>query len=125
MKTILGVLLVAGIVVAGCGGSTDSDEDQIRSLTGTFAQNMKDEKYADACESYSPAAIEAMEAEFSSCEETMELASSLLTEEDLDLLMDDGTGEVEVTGDTATLTYEGDTTNYEKVDGTWMMAEEN
>lgn len=55
----------------------------------------------------------------------MELASSLLTEEDLDLLMDDGTGEVEVTGDTATLTYEGDTTNYEKVDGTWMMAEEN
>ncbi|HTU13687.1 MAG TPA: hypothetical protein VMF31_00695 [Solirubrobacterales bacterium] len=134
MKKVLGVLGAAClIVVAGCGGSTGSDEDQIKDLMSSFAGDLKNKEYGNACEKFSPAAIEEMESEDDSdglsggdCEGYMMFGASFISDEDLEKM---GSGEMKdlvITGDTATAAnFEDDgVQNFEKVDGEWKFGPE-
>lgn len=134
MKRIVGVLgVVCLMVMAGCGGSAGSDEDQIKDLMASFAGDMKNKEYGNACENFSPAAIEEMESEDSSdglsggdCEGYMMLGASFISDEDWENLEGGKVEDLVINGDEATAAnFDGEgVQTFEKVDGEWKLGPE-
>jgi hypothetical protein len=130
MRRSLGAVVVIGLLtVVGCGGSSGgSDEDQIRELFSTFAEDFRNDDYGNACEAFSDEAVDEMIAESDSddadCEGLMLLAGSFASDEDLEGIEE--FTDLTIDGDTAVaITENGDgeeeESNLVKVDGEWKF----
>jgi hypothetical protein len=124
-RTVL-VALIASAVVAGCGGSSSSsDEDQIKQTTKDLVSAMKSEDWSGACDTMSKAAQDQLkevgaQINAKDCADTLKKAAAAGANKDLDKLETSIT-DIKITGNKATAKNGSDSANFVKEGGEWKV----
>ena len=111
------VFTALALIAVGCGESEATPEDSIRAAAIEFADLLKDNKIASACD---------LTPDRQKCISAMALAKSVYGSEFTSLIPDDYTERVEkatvtITGDSATINMPDDPQKMVKQDGKWLV----
>jgi hypothetical protein len=119
------VALILTAVVAGCGGSSSSDEDQIKATTSDFVSAVKKKDWAGACDQLSKAAQDELMKQGAAlkakdCADTLTKAANLGGDDAFKGLATDVTN-IKVNGNKATAKNGKDDANFVKEGGEWKI----
>jgi hypothetical protein len=119
------VALIATALVAGCGSSGSSDEDQIQETTKNLVSAMKSKDWAGACDQMSKRAQDQLkqvgaQIKAKDCADTLKKAAAQGAGDELSKLEDDVT-DIKVNGNKATGKNGNETATFVKENGEWKI----